>query len=58
MRRTYSRAILDEIKRWLDENLDVHPPKSPIGVAIRYALNQWDALTRFIEQPQYPLDKQ
>lgn len=56
MRRTRSRAIVDEIKRWLDEKLDVHPPKSPIAVAIRYALNQWDALTRFLEQPHYPLD--
>jgi transposase len=56
MRQTRSRTIVDEIKRWLDDNLDVHPPKSPLGVAIRYALNQWEALTRFVEQPQYPLD--
>jgi transposase len=56
MRRTRSRVTVDQIKGWLDDNLDAHPPKSPIGVAIRYAINQWEALTRFLEQPQYPLD--
>ena len=56
MRRTRSRVIVDQIKCWLDDNLDTHPPKSSIGVAIRYTLNQWDALKRFLDQPQYPLD--
>jgi transposase len=27
-----------------------------MGVAIRYALNQWDALGAFLENPNVPLD--
>jgi hypothetical protein len=28
-------------------------PKSPSGAAVRYALNQWEALTRFLEDGEF-----
>jgi hypothetical protein len=31
-------------------------PKSPSGAAVRYALNQWDALTRFLEDGELEID--
>ena len=31
-------------------------PKSPLGKAIRYTINQWGALTRFLGDPAIPLD--
>jgi transposase len=43
-------------KRWLDEQQDKHPPKSPMAVAIRYTLNNWEVLGRFIEDVRLPLD--
>src|SRR6476620_5485111 len=31
-------------------------PKSPGALAVRYALNQWDALTRFLEDGELEID--
>jgi hypothetical protein len=31
-------------------------PKSPSGAAERYALNQWEALTRFLEDGELEID--
>lgn len=31
-------------------------PKSPPGAAVRYALNQWEALTRFLEDGELEID--
>ena len=31
-------------------------PKSPSGAAVRYALNQWEALTRFLENGELEID--
>jgi transposase len=42
--------------RWLKEQLPLHPPKSPLGKAIRYGLGQWAALRRFLSNARIPLD--
>src|SRR5262249_5239284 len=44
------------LKAWLDEKQAVVPPKSPLGVAIRYTLNQWEVLGAFLQDAQRPLD--
>src|SRR4029434_930824 len=31
-------------------------PKSPSGAAVRYALNQWEALTRFLQDGELEID--
>jgi len=31
-------------------------PKSPSGAAVRYALNQWEALTRFLDDGELEID--
>jgi transposase len=31
-------------------------PKSPSGTAVRYALNQWEALTRFLQDGELEID--
>lgn len=41
---------------WLEIEQEHHPPKSPIGEAIRYALAQWKALTLFLTDPHLPID--
>lgn len=56
MRQTRSRAILDELKAWLDEQKALHPPKSPLGKAIAYALKNWAALTVFLDDANVPPD--
>jgi transposase len=54
--RRRSRAVIDEFKAWLDAERGRHPPRSPIGAAIGYALGQWDELTLFLTDPHLPID--
>lgn len=56
LRRTGIGPIRDAFKRWLDEKQASTPPKSPLGTAIRYTLNQWSALGAFLEDAKCPLD--
>lgn len=46
LRLEKSATIIAELKTWLDTQLRSVTPRSPIGIAIRYALNQWTQLTR------------
>jgi transposase len=56
LRKEKCPPIREQFKRWLDEQQDKHPPKSPIATAIRYTLNNWEALGRFVEDVRLPLD--
>jgi hypothetical protein len=47
-RRQHSRPLLIKIKRLLKPYKDQVLPKSPIGEAIGYALNNWRALNRYV----------
>lgn len=48
--------LLDEFKRWCDGHHPKLLPNSPLAKAMGYALNQWAALTRFLEDGRLPLD--
>ncbi len=41
--------ILDEFKKWLDARIEKVPPKSLLGKAINYTLNQWHRLILYTE---------
>jgi transposase len=49
MRQDISLHLLNEFHTWLEEQRPQVLPKSPIGEAIGYALNNWQALTRYTE---------
>jgi len=55
-RQRESRAILDAIHGHLMEWKDQVLPKSATGKAITYALNQWAALLRYIDDPILAID--
>ena len=55
-RQEEAKPILKEIKSALDEYRDQVLPKNPMGKAITYALNQWEALNRYIENPILDID--
>jgi len=55
-RQTQARPIFAEIKPVLEEYKHQVLPKSPMGKAVGYALNQWDALMRYTEDPQLDID--
>ncbi len=48
--------ILAELKRWLDGQRPKALPKSPFGQAVGYALNNWEALGRYVEQGYLAID--
>jgi transposase len=54
LRRDRSRSILDRIWQWA--TVQVGLPRSDFGKAVRYMLERWTGLTRFLEDPRIPLD--
>jgi transposase len=56
LRRQESAPARAKLKAWLDGQREHHPPKSPIGAAIRYGLNHWSELGRFLDDARIPLD--
>jgi len=56
LRQTRSRAAMNTLHAWLLEEQPKHLPKGPLGEAIRYALNQWTELTRFLDDVRIPVD--
>jgi transposase len=56
LRRERSLPILTEFRTWLDDQRDRVLPKSPIGQAMGYALNNWDALMRYTTDGRLHID--
>jgi transposase len=56
IRQKQAEPFLAELKKWLDENKAKALPKTPLGQAIGYALNNWEALKRYIEQGYLAID--
>jgi transposase len=55
-RQTEALPIFDEILSALNEYKDRVLPKSPMGKAITYSLNQWEALIRYVDDPILDID--
>ncbi len=51
-----SRPILDAFSSWLKKQRSRVLPKSTLGGAITYCLNQWDKLTAFLKDGRLELD--
>ncbi len=57
LRQKFSKPILeDEIKPLLESWGPEVLPKSPIGKAVTYAVNQWEALNRYLENGILSID--
>ncbi len=55
-RNEHSRPILEEFKKWLDEQAIVVLPKSPMGNAVRYAIRQWHKLIKVLDDGRLEMD--
>lgn len=51
-----SRPVLDAFSAWLETKKDKVPPKSHLGDAIGYCLNQWPKLITFLEDGNLEID--
>jgi transposase len=55
-RQQQAQPVLAALKQWLDEQRPQALPKSPLGQAIGYALNNWEALQRYLEKGYLCID--
>jgi transposase len=55
MRKEKIKPSMEKFKVWMQEQLNQVLPKSPIGVAITYALNQWSYFGPFLNDPRVDL---
>jgi transposase len=56
LRQAKARPMLEELRTWLLGVVGAVPPKSPLGEAIGYALDQWVALTRYLDNGALDID--
>ena len=55
-RQQRSKLLMDRLKEWIDLHQSKVLPKSLIGKAITYALDQWDKMQVFLSNPLVPID--
>lgn len=56
LRQKEAKLILDDFKGWLDKTIVGVPPKSALGSAILYTLNQWPYLYEYINHGGVEID--
>jgi len=56
IREKKSLPLLNDLKKWLDRSMLQVLPKSAIGKAIQYCLNQWEKLSGYIKSGDINID--
>ena len=55
-RQSKTQPLLEEFKAWLDKSVTQVPPKSKLGLAINYSINQWSKLARVVDDGRLSVD--
>ncbi|MFN8410738.1 MAG: IS66 family transposase [Flavobacteriales bacterium] len=55
-RRRRALPLLDDLEKWLKEEIIIVAPKSPIGQAIAYSLSLWTRLRAYTADGRYLID--
>lgn len=55
-RQVRSKPLVDDMKRWLEVQLSRVPKSSTIAEDIRYGLNRWQGLCRFLDDGRVEID--
>jgi len=55
-RRREAVPVLNNLERWLDATKSKVPPKSLLGTAVKYTLNLWPRLTKYVEDGRLGID--
>ncbi len=56
VRQAQSRTLVEELHDWLEAQLASVPARGPTAEAIRYALNHWEGLVRFLDDGRIEMD--
>jgi hypothetical protein len=56
MRLSHAKPVLDAFKVWLDAQALITLPKSVMGQAMAYSLNQWAALNSYLKDGDLAID--
>ena len=56
IRQSHAKPIVKELHYWLIKHKDKIPPKSKLGEAISYSLNQFDKFQRYLEDGRLSID--
>jgi len=56
IRQSQAKPIVKELHHWLIKHQDKIPPKSKLGEAISYSLNQFDKFQRYLEDGRLSID--
>lgn len=56
LRRAESKPLVADLRVWFEAQIAKLPARGPTAEAIRYALNHWDGLERFLEDGRIELD--
>jgi transposase len=51
-----SKPVLDAFLAWLEKHKQIVVPKSALGMAINYCINQWEKLETFLEDGRLEID--
>ena len=54
-RQQHSRPLVERLQQVIAGLAAQVPPKSPLGKAVTYAINQWPTLTVFLDHPRVPI---
>ena len=56
MRREFSRPAMHRLGQWVADTWPDVEPRTPLGQALTYAVNQWPSLERFLDDGRLPID--
>ena len=56
VRQARAGPVLEDLQRWFQSTLSKLSRKSPLAIAIRYALTRWVALTRYRDDGRLEID--
>jgi transposase len=56
VRKKVGKPEIDRLYAWIVEHRGSEPPSSPLGRAFTYAINQREALTRYLDDGRVPID--
>ena len=55
-RQHHAKPILEQLRQWLDDSLPQVLPGSATGKALSYLHNEWDKLTRYLDDGRLEID--